>query len=134
MYKRLTIEIPCTPRTKKNHGRIVERKLANGKRVPMMIPSKQYKEYEETCGYFIRPKGIKIDYPVNVKCLYYMPTRRRVDLVNLLEATCDILTHYEVLEDDNCKIVVGHDGSRVHHDKDNPRCVITIEAVEEETL
>lgn len=64
--------------------------------------------------------------PVNVQCVYYMPTRHRVDLVNLLEATNDILVAGGVLADDNCKVIAAHDGSRVDFDKYNPRVEITI--------
>lgn len=132
MYKKIVIEIPLCPITKKNSQRIVTRYLPSKKKsVPIIIPSKAYEEYEKACGYFIKPKGIKIDYPVNVKCLYYMPTRRTVDLTNLLEATDDILVKYGVLEDDNYKIVAGHDGSRVIVDKTNPRTEITIENIED---
>ena len=55
-----------------------------------------------------------------------MPTRRRVDLLNLLEASLDILVDAGILEDDNSSIVVSHDGSRVLYDKENPRAEITI--------
>lgn len=61
-----------------------------------------------------------------------MPTKRRVDLVNLLEATCDILVHYGVLADDNSSIVAGHDGSRVLHDKERPRVEVTITEINNE--
>ena len=134
MYRKIIIEIPLCPRTKKNSQRIVTRYLPSKKKsVPIIIPSKAYEEYEKACGYFINPKGIKIDYPVNIKCLYYMPTRRAVDLTNLLEATDDILIKYGVIEDDNYKIVEGHDGSRVKIDKTNPRSEITIETIEIES-
>lgn len=73
----------------------------------------------------------KIDFPVNVKCLYYMPTRRIVDMVNLEEATLDILVKYGVLQDDNSKIVASMDGSRVLYDKLRPRTEIEITAAEE---
>ena len=109
-------------------------RLHTASRKPMMIPSKQYRDYEKNAGYFVKPKGIKIDFPVNVKCHFYMPTRRRCDLVNLLQAVDDILVHYEVLEDDNYKIVASHDGSRVFYDKENPHTDIWIEALDEETL
>lgn len=59
-----------------------------------------------------------------------MPTKHRVDLVNLLEATCDVLVKADVLEDDNSKIVASHDGSRVLYDKANPRAEIYIERCE----
>lgn len=65
--------------------------------------------------------------PYNIRALYYMPTRRRIDLTNLLAATDDILVHYGVIQDDNSSIVGGHDGSRVHYDKDNPRVELYIE-------
>lgn len=110
------------PITKKNSQQIIK---AGNRR--MVIPSPQYRQYEKDCLWQIPPKTKqRIDFPVNVQCVYYMPTRRRVDLVNLLEATDDILVAAGVLEDDNCRIVAAHDGSRVDHDKNNPRVEITI--------
>ena len=114
------------PITKKNSQRIVTNKVTGR---PFLMPSRQYKQYELDAGWQIKCKGLNIDYHVNVKCLYYMPTRHRVDLCNLLEATCDILVHYGVIADDNSQIVAGHDGSRVLYDKDNPRCEIEITAL-----
>lgn len=67
-----------------------------------------------------------VDYPVNIQCLYYMQTRRIVDLVGLLQGTDDLLTDAGVIKDDNSRIVAGHDGSRVLYDKENPRVEITI--------
>ena len=110
------------PITKKNSQQIIRAGNRN-----MVIPSPQYRAYEKECLWQIPPKTKqRIDMPVNVQCVYYMPTRRRVDLVNLLEATCDILVKADVLADDNCRIVAAHDGSRVDHDKYNPRVEITI--------
>ena len=118
----MKIIIPIAPITKKNHQQIIK---AGGRR--MVIPSNQYKQYEADCMPFIRPIGI--DYPVNVKALYFMPTRRRVDLVNLHEALCDVLVKYGVIKDDNSKIVASMDGSRVLYDKQNPRTEVYIEQV-----
>ena len=58
-----------------------------------------------------------------------MKTHRRVDLVNLLEATDDILVSCGVLKDDNAKIIVSHDGSRVYYDKEAPRAEIFINPI-----
>jgi Holliday junction resolvase RusA-like endonuclease len=121
----MQIIIPLPPITKKNSQRIVINKKTNR---PMIIPSKPYKQYEQDCSYFIKPQNT-IDYPVNVKCLYYMPTRRRVDLTNLMEATHDILVKYKVLEDDNSNVIVSVDGSRVLYDKENPRTEVYITKV-----
>ena len=62
-----------------------------------------------------------------------MPDRRRVDITNLHSALHDILTHYGVIADDNCKIVVATDGSRVKVDRDNPRTEVIVTKVEEMT-
>ena len=118
------IVIPLAPITKKNHSQII---MVKGR--PMLIPSKQYKQYEKDCGFFLANVEPFLD-SCNMKCLYYMPTRRRVDLVNLIEATCDILVHYGILIDDNSNYVVGHDGSRVLYDKENPRTEIYLTEVE----
>ena len=117
--------ISLAPITKKNHQQIIWNKNR-----PMIIPSKQYKIYEHDCAYFMPP--YKMDGRVNVKAHFYMSTRRRVDLVNLLQALLDILVKYGVLEDDNSKVVVSVDGSRVFYDKENPRTEGEITEVEDE--
>lgn len=127
MLERLKFNINLVPRTKKNSQRIIVNRKTNR---PMIIASNAYKEYESAAGYFLKGKGIKIDYPVNVKAVYYMPNKRRVDLTNLNEALHDILVKYDVLEDDNYKIIASTDGSSVHVDRNNPRTEVTIEKVE----
>lgn len=117
--------IPLAPVTKKNHQRII--RVRNR---PVVIPSEQYKKYEEDCMYFM-PKIEAISNKVNIKAVYYMPTRRRVDLTNLHEALHDILVHYNVLADDNCNIVHSTDGSYVDYDKHNPRTEVFITEVGE---
>lgn len=72
------------------------------------------------------PQTEPIEDPIELRCLFYMPTRRRVDAVNLLQAVCDILVKYEVIADDNSNVVASFDGTRVLYDKDNPRTEITI--------
>ena len=123
----MRIVIPIPPRTKKNSQRIV---LVKGR--PIVMPSAEYKRYEKACAPFMPKFKEPIADPVNVKCLYYMPTRRRVDLTNLLEATADLLVTYGVLADDNRNVMYSVDGSRVFWDKDKPRTEITIEPITEE--
>ena len=72
-----------------------------------------------------------IDYPVNVKALYYRGDRRMCDLANLHEALHDLLVHWEILKDDNFKIIAATDGSRWMYDKERPRTEITITRMEE---
>lgn len=124
----LNITIPLIPISKKNSNQIIWNKRTKR---PMIIPSKQYKQYEKDCEQYLNAIPFSaIDCAVNVKCVYYMPTRRRVDLVNLQESTLDILVKYGIIADDNSNIVVSMDGSRVLYDKQNPRTEIEIEIID----
>lgn len=115
---KFTIYLP--PITKKNSQQII---YTNGR--PMIIQSKQYRQYEKDCGIFV-PRREPIDHPVNVKALYYMATRRKVDLNNLHNALHDVLVKYQVVTDDNSRIIASTDGSRVLYDKEYPRTEIYI--------
>ena len=97
----MQITIPLNPITKKNHGRIVQKKLASGKTLPIMLPSEAYINYEKECKQYMPKLNKPIDYPVNLRCLYFMETKRKCDITNLLQATCDVLVKYKVIEDDN---------------------------------
>jgi Holliday junction resolvase RusA-like endonuclease len=119
------------PRTKKNHQMIA----GAGKRCPeckkhekqWIRQSDYHDEFAEAAKWQLRPIPPRpIECMVNVKCLFYMKTRRRVDQLNLLATIDDLLVEMKILADDNSRIVVGHDGSRVFYDKDNPRTEITI--------
>lgn len=114
------------PITKKNSQRIIK-----AGKYRKIIPSERYKIYEKDCLYQLKQKPRAEGGPWNMRCVYYMPTRHRVDLVNLLEATCDILVEAGIIEDDNRKIIASHDGSRVMYDKGNPRVEITLTEVSE---
>lgn len=125
---KFTISLP--PTTKKNSQQIIHigpkcPECGRGDRA-MPLPSKQFKRYEKQAAYYVPWDIGPIDKPVNVKAVYYMPTRRRVDLTNLHEALHDILVEYKVLSDDNCNIIVSTDGSRVRYDKENPRTEVEI--------
>lgn len=126
--KHIHLTLYGDPRTKKNSAQILRTRSG----APFVAPSKAYGDYETDCLRQIKKPRSPISARVNVRCVYYMPTRRRVDLVNLIEATCDILVKAGVLEDDHCRIVAGHDGSRVEYDKGNPRAEITITALEDD--
>lgn len=121
----MDIVIYGDPRTKKNSSRIIRK---DGRF--FVIPSKAYSEYEKAFLWQCETAGIidkKIDKACNIKCIYYMKTKRKVDLTNLLSGTMDCLVRAGVIDDDNCKIAASHDGSRVYYDKENPRVEIYIE-------
>lgn len=118
----MTITLYGDPRTKKNSLRIVR----TGK-YSKVLPSKAYTQYEADClRQMLFDPARLINTPVNVRCLYFMKTRRKVDLGNLQAATLDILVKGLVLADDNSNVVKAMDGSRVFTDKDNPRVEIEI--------
>lgn len=130
--------IPLNPKTKKNNQDIKFRssmkngffkKTAYGFKyvgVPFISQNNAYKQYEIDAGWFLKKLPEPISEPVNVKCVFYRDSERKVDLNNLLEAITDILVKYKVILDDNYRIVAGHDGSRVMIDKKNPRTEIEI--------
>ena len=119
--------LPLAPVSKKNSQRILHNRRT-GK--PFVAPSEAYKAFESAAGYFLRPRPREpISRPVGVKATFYMATHRRVDLTNLLEAIDDTLVHWGILEDDNSRIIVHHDGSRVLYDKARPRVEVEITEV-----
>ena len=121
--------IPLPPVTKKNSQRIlVNRKTG----MPFIAPSSAYKRYEEQAIYFLSPKPkTPLAGRYRVAAEFYMPTRRRVDLTNLLEAAHDTLVSAKILADDNNTIIASVDGSRVLYDKENPRTEIIIQELNE---
>ncbi len=112
------------PATKKNSRQIVMR----GK-YPVLLPSKQYQKFEKECLPYLRhvkdTVGI-INYPVNIECLFYTETKRKIDLTNLLNAIDDAMVKSGLILDDNRDIIAAHDGSRVFHDKFNPRIEVKV--------
>lgn len=114
--------IPIAPISKKNSQQI----MINSKTgKPFVMPSKAFKQYESAALWYI-PKKQRVDYPVCVKCLFYMPTHRKCDLTNLLEAIDDVMVKAGLLADDNFTIIESHDGSRVLYDKLHPRTEVYI--------
>lgn len=117
--------IPGKPITKKNSQQIYRAKDGRS----FVAPSSQFTKYQRSAALYC--PVLRIQRPVNCQYVYYMPTRRPVDLSNLVSATDDILVHYQTLVDDNRDIVAGHDGSVVLYDKERPRVEIGITPMED---
>lgn len=114
-YKYTIIGIP---RTKKNSSRIVKR----GKR-KYIIPSPAFEKYQRTAKLIgDKPKN-PIDYPVNLKAIYYRE-RNIGDLVNFIQGTCDLLELWDVVKND--KWIMGLDGCRLSKDAKDPRVEIIL--------
>lgn len=122
----MKIIIPLLCRSKKNSQQILYNKYTNK---PFISQGKLYKQFEAECGYYLIKHRYKIDYPINLKCTFYVPDKRQRDIVNLLNAIQDILVKYEVIADDNYNIVNSVDGSRIIYRKEKPETIIEIEKV-----
>ena len=122
----MKIEIPIMCRSKKNSQQI----LINSKtKRPFISQSKLYKEFEQECGYYLNKYKSNIDYPVNLKCTFIVPDKRKRDLTNLENAIADILVKYNVLADDNYHIIQSWDGSRIIYKKGEEKTIIEIEEI-----
>lgn len=131
MSEEIKYTIQGDPRTKKNSLMIA----GKGRRCPAcgkletqwVRQSKAHDEFAKAAKWQLRPVPMEpIDSLVNVRCLFYMKTRRIVDGLNLLATIDDLLVSAGILADDNSRIVAGHDGSRVLYDPINPRVEIII--------
>ena len=123
----MIIKLPLKTPPKKNSEQIVYK---NGR--PIIIQSQRYLNFERECGYFLNSHKKHIDYPVNLKVIFYTPDKRKKDIVNLLNAIQDVLVKYEVLEDDNYNIVASVDGSRIIYEKGREETIIEITKLEED--
>lgn len=120
----VSFTIPIAPVTKKNHGRIV---MCG--RYPKLLPSEAYERYTKAAIPFLKATFHdigSIDFPVNLKCVFYLDKRRKGDLAGYLQAVQDLLVEAGILADDNRNIVASVDGSAVLYDKENPRTEVTI--------
>ena len=124
--KTLKIVIKGNPITKKNSQQILVNR-ATGR--PFIAQSAKYKAYERACAFYMPRLKEPINESVNVMCVFYRDSRRKVDLANLLSAVDDILVKYKVLADDNRNVIYSQDGSRVYYSKENPRTEIYIEPI-----
>ncbi len=119
--------VPGRPITKKNSQQII---VNPATRRPMVIPSKQYKEYAEVaCPLLQKQHGCPpiID-PVKIRALYWLPSRRSwPDLVGLMQATADILEEAGVIAND--RNIVSWDGSMIAGVSNRPRVEIEMERV-----
>lgn len=120
----MQIIIPIIPRSKKNSQEIVFNRKT-GRR--MVIQNKKYTEFEKECKKYIPIlREPPINYPINLKCKFYVPDARKRDIANYLEAIQDVLVKYKILEDDNYNIVASIDGCSMQIDRENPRIEIEI--------
>ena len=101
---------------------------------PFVAQSKLYKQFENQCGLYLRKYKLNINYPINIKAIFYVPDKRKRDLTNLENAIADVLVKYQVIQDDNYNIIQSWDNSRIIYEKDREEIIIEISRVERENL
>lgn len=69
---------------------------------------------------------LRIGFPIILQCHFYVDKRGRRDISALYEGIQDCMVTAGIILDDDCNIVIGHDGSRVYYDKRNPRIEVSI--------
>lgn len=119
----MIIRIPIMCRSKKNSQQIL---INNRTGRPFISQSQLYKRFEKECAIFLKQYELDINYPVNLKCTFYVPDKRKRDIVNLLNAIQDILVKYRVIADDNYNIVQSIDGSRIIYEKGREETIVEI--------
>lgn len=116
----VTITLPGSIRSKKNSKRIFS--CGRFKRV---LPSKAYEAWEkearlEVCFYWERENPLTCPVSVEAHVFY---AGKQPDLSGCLESIGDCLEGIVWADD---KLIESWDGSRLHHDKKNPRTEITV--------
>lgn len=99
----------------------------NGK--PVRYNTANYKAWERYATIQLRRQPYPpepISTPILLVCKFFMQSKRVVDLSALYEGIQDLLVKEGILLDDHARILVGHDGSRVFYDKNNPRIEVEI--------
>lgn len=116
---------PIPPRTKKNHGQIIQ---VRGR--PVMLPSPEYRAWEDGCARasLYDRTAPAITYPVNCEARIYRD-RNTGDAVGYYQAIADCLEHLGVVQND--RLIVSWDGTRLLKDDACPRVEITLTAVAE---
>ena len=122
----MTFTIEGHPRTKKTSQRIAVR---GRKRV--IIPSKVTIEWSNNAQLQLqaqfgkyRGKTFHAGQHWNLRAVFYRQEETTADLVNHLQALCDVLQAAEVVAND--RQIRGFDGSRLEVDEANPRVELTL--------
>lgn len=127
----ITLTLPGSIRSKKNSKRIIR-----AGKFPKIVPSKAYKEWEERARLESRYQLPQWHFPIfymgNVWAkitIYYKG--QQPDLSGCLESVGDCLEGIVWANDSQIK---SWDGSRLIHDKDNPRTVVEVRGINESKI
>ncbi len=121
----MKIVIPVNPISKGDLPRsVIDEKTEERE----MYESKKYKEYCIVAGRYMEP--LNINFPVNVKMVFYLPYRRKVSLIGLQRTLEEVMVDCNLLKTNDCNVIASTDGSRVRFDRKYPRTEIEITRIE----
>jgi hypothetical protein len=127
-------------------GKVRIRQTADGRFTPITYYSKPYQEWATHAiqtlvklKQELTAKGIvfPLTDKMNAKILFFYNSTRAVDINNLSQGVCDLLSgnekwfnldkhYYKIVEDDSCRFLGSFDGTRVIYEVHNPRTEITL--------
>lgn len=124
----ISFVLPVVPRTKKNHGKVVQRGARK-----FHVPSDAYSEMERqiiSWRFNQLGKVARLSYtlaqPLNCSAIFYRDADRG-DAVGYYQGLADALEAAGVVADD--KWIKQWDGSRLAKDKSRPRIEVTLTAI-----
>jgi hypothetical protein len=107
-----SIFIPGNVPSLKNGKQIVQIGK-EGRRRPILVPSKTHKKYEEATAFFWKAKrgefleqarGLSV--PLTVGFFFHRSSRRLFDYLNAIQTCEDLMVKYKWVEDDNASILL----------------------------
>ncbi len=116
------------PYIKENYRKTI---FHNYLKKPIIVYTAQYTAWEndalkQMLGSRYR---LNIDYPIMLECHFFRKTKHKKNLSTMYQSIQDILVKAGTIKND--KIIIGHDGSRIHYDKEHPRVEFRLLKVEQ---
>lgn len=131
MTTELAFTVAGAPRTKKNHGEIVQvgaRCPVCRRGKPVMLPARPWREWLKDLMRSLKPAAEKhpvcpLERPVNCRALFFRD-RDQGDSVGFYQGLADVLQETGVVKDD--RWLVTWDGSRLLLDHGRPRTEVVL--------
>ena len=131
---------------KNKQGKLAIRQSQDGRFAPVTYYTDAYKEWAKRCVQILMTlktnltaQGVQLPLTdkMNLKCLFYYDTNRKIDLSAMFEGINDCLAgnerwlnfdkkFYQIIEDDSVRFIGSFDGTRFIYEKVNPRTVVTL--------
>ena len=96
-------------------------------RYPMSIPNGRYTQWHQEMSLLLSSTAISKPYGfISLVMTFYLPDKRKTDLINKAESVLDLFVDNKIIVDDDWLCVNSLHLSSGGVDKENPRCEIEI--------